>query len=445
MSVKKIIIVNPGLLYPIIGMYQVRVINQIKSLSKTHEVDLLFLWEKKKGKEDTVRELEKYCNKVIPLRTVTQTLAFRIVRKLFLKKLFSKINYPFDYYTFSNSISGRQISKKINRRNYDIIITHYWQSAGFLRFIKSPMIKCIDTHYAVEENIELYRGGKYDHFAEKNYGRLLRTELQLQNRQFSNSDLLIVNSPVQKQLISKTFADKNILVITNGQDLDYFFDYKMNSNEIIEKSILFYGALSSQFNSLALKRILDNIFPELKKRVKDLKLIILGSNPPDWLNEYVNSNDIIITGYVKDIRPVLSKSYISLLPLDSGSGFRGRTIELMAMGVPVIGTHNALASIDMEHGKHGYILDEDNEIISAAMDLLKDRRKRDQISRNERELVKAKYTLEATFGKLSEFLTNIEMANTKIKILLSGDVVPVEQNEKKPDQSLPGEIVENIS
>lgn len=406
MGAKKIIIVNPGPLYPIVGMYQVRVINQIKSLSQTHKVDLLYLDTKNKGKEETVRELKKYCNKIIPVKTVTQSLPFRLLRKLILKKLFSKMAYPADYFTYSNSISARQISNKVNKGNYEMVVTHYWQSAGFFEYLKKPILKCVDTHYAVEENIALHNKGKYDHFAAKNFGKLLKKELLLQNKYFSLSDVLIVNSPVQKKLISKTFPDKNIIVTPNGQDLNYFFDYNKSTKDKVENVILFYGALSSQFNAIALRRILDKIFPELKKQVENLKLIVLGSNPPEWVKGYLSEGDIEVTGFVDDIRPILSKSYLTLLPLQSGAGFRGRTIELMAMGVPVIGTKNALDSIEMKNGKHGFIEDEDREIIRVALDLLNNRAKRDQVSKNAIELVKEKYTLEATFGKLSEKLAD---------------------------------------
>jgi glycosyltransferase involved in cell wall biosynthesis len=219
--------------------------------------------------------------------------------------------------------------------------------------------------------------------------------------------LLIVNSSVQKKLISETFPEKKIVVTPNGQDLNYFFNYKKSDKDKVENVILFYGALSSQFNAIALRRILDKIFPVLKKKVKELKLIVLGSNPPEWINGYLGSGDIEVTGFVDDIRPILSRSYLTLLPLQSGAGFRGRTIELMAMGVPVIGTNNALNSIDLENGKHGFIKDEDDEIISVTIDLLNSRSKRDQVSKNAIELVKEKYTLEATFGKLSKILEDL--------------------------------------
>ena len=51
-----------------------------------------------------------------------------------------------------------------------------------------------------------------------------------------------------------------------------------------------------------------------------------------------------------------------ILPMSIAGGFRTRVVEVMAMGVPVIGTHNALDCLEMENGIHGFITDNDSEM-----------------------------------------------------------------------------------
>ena len=174
-----------------------------------------------------------------------------------------------------------------------------------------------------------------------------------------------------------------------------------------ENNVLFYGALSNQFNNKALKRIVDNIFPALKKEIPDLYLIALGSNPPEWLQEKSKVLDIVVTGFVDDIRPYLKASQVSLIPLDSGAGFRGRTIELMAMGVPVVGTHNALDSIEMKNGLHAFIEDSDEKIIEKTLFLLQHPDIKEKMANSALKFVKENYSLEATFGKLSTKLLDL--------------------------------------
>jgi polysaccharide biosynthesis protein PslH len=405
MDRKNIIIVSSTPLYPLNSMNKVRIINQIKGLSVAHQVDLLFLYSKSADAGETIKISSEYCQKVLPVKTFTQSNIFKILKKIILNRLFAIISFPMDYFVPSNPLTSRKIAEMIDSGNYDVVITHYWQSCGFLRYLKKPVLKCIDTHYVVEENIKNLNEGNYDSIDRGSFKKLLMTELSLQNKYFKLADLIIVNSWISKEMIGKSIDSDSIIVVPNGQDLKYFLDYENFPTPQSKKTILFYGALSNQFNSKALKRILLSIFPEIQKQIPDIKLVILGSNPPEWLNEFRNRQDIIIKGFIEDIRPVLAESYLSLIPLESGSGFRGRTIELMAMGVPVIGTHNALDCLELEHAKHGYIIDDDQNIIKAALLLLKDNGKRNEIAFNALNFVKERYTIESTFGVLSQYLT----------------------------------------
>ena len=404
---KRIIVVNGGPLYPLRGMYQVRVVNQIKTLSKQHKVSFIFIYNKENEKNETVERLKDFCEEIIPVRTFSQTTIFRVLRKFVLKPVFKITGFPSEYYTLSNFPTARKLAKTVDRIGGDVVITHYWQSAGFFKFLRGKYVRCIDTHYAVEENINLYKSGKYEHLDNKHLGKQLNREKKLQDRYFRISDLLIVNSSIQKKFIQKTFPDKDIIVVTNGQDLTNFLQYKGEAAGLPENNVLFYGALSNQFNNKALKRIVDNIFPALKKEIPDLYLVALGSNPPEWLQEKSKVLDIVVTGFVDDIRPYLKASQVSLIPLDSGAGFRGRTIELMAMGVPVVGTHNALDSIEMKNGLHAFIEDSDEKIIEKTLLLLQNPDIKEKMANSALKFVKENYSLEATFGKLSTKLLDL--------------------------------------
>jgi glycosyltransferase involved in cell wall biosynthesis len=407
MGKKNILIVISSPLHPLNSMSKVRVINQIKGLSSAHQVDLLFLYTKSDDVKETIKISGSYCSKVFPVKTFTQSIFFKVLKKTILKKLFGLISLPMDYYIPSNKLTSRRIAEIVDKGNYDVVISHYWYGSGFMRYLKKPILKCIDAHYVVEENINNFKGGKYNHIDNGSYGKLLNKELFLQKKYFTIADLIIVNSGGSKELLGKSFDPDLIIVIPNGQDLSYFLNYNAISMPHLKKNLLFYGALSSQFNSKALKRILMHIFPEIKKQIPDVKMIILGSNPPEWLGEFSNRQDIIIKGFVEDIRPVLADSYLSLIPLESGSGFRGRTIELMAMGVPVIGTHNALDCLEFEHSKHGYIFDDDESIIKMVLVLFNDQDMRDKIALNALNFVKEKFTIESTFGLLSQYFCKL--------------------------------------
>jgi len=404
MKKKRILIFSGDSIFPIIGMHQVRIFNQIKSLSADHDVHCMFLYTKEIQKNESIKSLSLHCNKIIPYRTFTQSLAFRILKKLLLKRVFSHLAYPLDYFESSNIITARLIANRISQENYDIVISHYWQASGVLKYLPEKLLKCIDTHYLVEENLDLYRKGYYKHINKANLGYLLNKELQLQNICFTNAGLLIVNSKLQKEILDTAGVYQSIC-IPNGQDLIDYLDYSPNDT-LQDNNLLFYGALSNQFNQKALKRMLNAIFPQIRKVHHDIRLIIMGSGAPEWLIKLAGEEKAIeVTGFVEDVRPVFQRSLMAIIPLESGSGFRGRVIELLASGVPVIGTTNALNSVGLDHGINGLITDSDEEIVSYALQLIGNANMRHKLSMEGKEFVRRNYSLEATFGRLSQFFT----------------------------------------
>jgi polysaccharide biosynthesis protein PslH len=412
-SRKNILVFNAGPIFPIYGMNQVRVYNQIMRLSKDHKVDFMFLYTEEDSKNLTQEKLSGYCNGIIPVKTLTQSVFYRGVKKVILNWVFDKIYYPLDYYSYSNAVSSRLIIKKISVYKYDVIISHYWQASGFLSNMSSGIFKCIDTHYLVEENLDLYEKGMYKHFDNGRLEKLLAKELSLQKSCLDNADLIIVNSQKQADILSSK-GYFNVLCIPNGQDLGPFLEYQRD-NHMDNKYLLFYGALSNQFNQKALRRIIDGILPGVKKAHPDVKLIIMGSSPPEWLKEIAAIDSAIeVIGYMEDVRPIFAGCFASIIPLDSGSGFRGRAVELLASGVPIVGTTNALQSVQIQHKINGFIADTDKDIIHWLVRLADDKYLRDKISNSGRIHANKYYSLETTFGKLSEWFKEYKEDNTDI-------------------------------
>lgn len=405
---KKVLIFNAGPIFPVKGMHQVRIFNQIKRLSKDHDVDFMFLSTRQFDRHETREKLKSFCLKTIPVKTFTQGFVFRGLRKIILKGLSQKLNYPLGYFSNSNQLTSRAIARKINARQYNVVISHYWEASGFLRFLQNGIVRAIDTHYLVEENLDLYEKGMYQHLDHGNLHTLLNKELSIQSTCFHHAVFLIVNSLAQKNILEKQ-GRNSVLCVPNGQELSPFLEYP-NHRANQEKNLLFYGALSNQFNQKALRRILDRIWPLIRKKQPDAKLIIMGSLPPEWLQD-ISKNDpaLEVTGFVDDVRPVFSRCTACLLPLDSGSGFRGRTVELLASGVPIIGTANALQSVQITHEKNGIIADTDDMFVNWGLKLLADKGLVEKLSLAGKEFAASRYSLDATFGKLSEYLTDLKI------------------------------------
>ena len=53
------------------------------------------------------------------------------------------------------------------------------------------------------------------------------------------------------------------------------------------------------------------------------------------------SEDVIITGFVENLNPLLDKMRISVAPLRFGAGIKGKIASAMAVGLPVVATEFA--------------------------------------------------------------------------------------------------------
>jgi polysaccharide biosynthesis protein PslH len=403
---RKILVVFPGVLFPVSGMSQVRTTQQIISLSKLFIVDLLIISRGDKEVENHRRELGSSCRNVF-------FVLHPKYRQGIIRRVLFGIKHRIAYYLFGNPVDHQHLSERkitesisetVKKGNYDLVISHYWHACSFFKKIPGTIFKAIDTHYIVEENIEIHEKGLYDHARSYLLGRELQYSRKKQNECFNLADLLIFNSGKQYEIIKKIFPQKLLNVTPNGQDLQQYLEYPLSKPE---KSLVFYGALSNQFNVKAIKLLLEVIIPALKEKIPDLRVMFVGNNPPEWLKNKNNGNDFIVTGFVEDIRPYLSTAYLCVIPLTTASGFRGRTIELMALGVPVIGTHNALDCIEFENGQEGFITDDVNEMIEFCLSLYNNPGERSRISENARQFVTENYSIDATFGKLTSYLDKI--------------------------------------
>ena len=92
-----------------------------------------------------------------------------------------------------------------------------------------------------------------------------------------------------------------------------------------------------------------------------------------------------------------------MLPLEIGGGFRTRLVEVMALGVPIVGTHIGLDSLNPTHEEQVFIADKDQEMAQYAVKIIKTDHLRKRMAQACRVFVKEKFTIESTYSQLSDY------------------------------------------
>ncbi|MFW9875651.1 MAG: glycosyltransferase family 4 protein [Candidatus Thorarchaeota archaeon] len=404
MTKKNILIVCPGVISPIRMGSQVRMYNMIKGLSKDHCVDVIAkVSEKGYLTNEYSARIKNICNKYYPILAPNKENIFkRIYYKI--KRVFIESGLiPDILFYYSIPKLQKKILQIASSKKYDIILCNYWYSCSFYDKLKYRPYLALDTHDLNFEKYELALKSKRSR--QKNQKKLTRYK-ELELKYTGENDLVISVSENDYQFFKKAFPEKDHLKIPIGQDLTGYLTY--NSDSKYKNTILFYGSMSSEQNIKAFFRLYNHILPTIKSKTPGVELIVLGANPPEKIKKLHNGKDVFVTGLVKDIREWISKAGLMILPLEIAGGFRTRVVEVMAMGVPVIGTKNALDCIEIVDGIHGFVTDSNEYMANCAVKLFNDLTLRNQMAEECKRFASERYSIEATYGQLSKFLIELE-------------------------------------
>lgn len=127
------------------------------------------------------------------------------------------------------------------------------------------------------------------------------------------------------------------------------------------KDLLFLGGFQHIPNLDSIEYLVNDIFPEVRKSLPDVKLYVIGSNAPQKIkNLCANTENVVFLGYLPNIDTYLENCKIMLAPLKFGAGVKGKITQSFAYGLPVITTSIGAEGISSANGE--ILLTEDDPI-----------------------------------------------------------------------------------
>lgn len=160
------------------------------------------------------------------------------------------------------------------------------------------------------------------------------------------------------------------------------------------KDIMFIGGFGHRPNVDAVKWLADEILPELVRLIPDIKVHILGSNAPREILD-LSSEHMIIEGFVTDeqLEQFYRNCRISLVPLRYGAGIKGKVVEAMRYGMPVVTTSTGAEGIP--NASEAMIVEDDSKKLAEKLaGLYMDGQALTTMSRNCVTYVQKNYSLE---------------------------------------------------
>jgi glycosyltransferase involved in cell wall biosynthesis len=101
--------------------------------------------------------------------------------------------------------------------------------------------------------------------------------------------------------------------------------------------IAFYGGFTWYPNADALRYLLEDVWPAIRRRRSDVVLHIAGKSIPKWAFRHV-CESVSIVGEVISIAEFINSVDVIVAPIRIGGGVRVKILEAMALGRPVIST-----------------------------------------------------------------------------------------------------------
>ncbi|PLW96894.1 MAG: hypothetical protein C0591_07855 [Marinilabiliales bacterium] len=377
--------------YPLEKGDKLRAFHQVVQLSKKNEVVLCALNPNRRlNKRDAFSALQPYCRSI---NFIDIPIAGRIwnIFKAFLKGLPLQVGY------FYSCRAASKVNKLIEEYKPDHIYCQLLRTAEYVKHSQVP--KTIDYQdvfsYGVKRRMEKAPFYTKPVFRLE-YKRLLKYEARI----FGLFDHKTIISIPDRDLIPHPEKEK-IHVIPNGVDHDFFSP--RNSTKSMD--LVFTGNMAYPPNVDAAEFLVHKIMPLVWKEKPGVKVMIAGATPDKRVTS-LKSDQVVVTGWLDDIRDSYAGAKVFIAPMQIGTGLQNKLLEAMSMKVPSITTPLANDALQAVDGESILIGKDAPSLAQHVLNLLNDETLYQKIAENGFTFVKQQYSWEEATEKLNNILYN---------------------------------------
>ncbi len=107
--------------------------------------------------------------------------------------------------------------------------------------------------------------------------------------------------------------------------------------------VAFSGRLMYRPNVLAVKRLLDDIWPRVRRGVSDARLVLGGADAPAWLLARSGKDGVEVVSPVPDMAAFLRTARVAAAPVAMGTGTPNKVFEAFEAGAVVVASAEVAA------------------------------------------------------------------------------------------------------
>lgn len=370
---------------------KIRAFNILKYLTKRHEVSLACLVDDEKDLQ-FVPEIGRRVNRLIFDRIRPQAKKVLALRGLLQSRAIT-VGY---FYTAGLQ---KQIDDTIEAMNIDAFVCSSSPMAEYLFRSRHAGTK-IRAGIKVMDLIDV-DSCKWRQYAEESpvwTSWIYRYEgehlAEYEKYIAQTFDHVLVVSEQEKKAFPGGGDTPNLEAMSNGVDLEFFKPDAFGGPAPIRPTLVFTGAMDYRPNIEGISWFVESVFPQIRAAVSDVELLIVGSKPAKEVLRLGQSQGVVVTGFVEDVREYLARASVCVVPLRIARGIQNKVLEAMAMGKAVVCTPQAQEGIRTTSGKELLVAQNEDDFAAATIELLTDQGKAHQLGLAARRCVEREYSWE---------------------------------------------------
>lgn len=387
----KVFVILSRVPFPLEKGDKLRAYHQLRELKKKHHIVLCCLSDTDVPSEAN-RALDEICHEI----HIFKLKRWKIYLNLFLC-LFSR--KPFQVMYFYQGWVHKSIRSLIASSKPDHIYSQLIRTAEYVKD-EYNYPKTIDYQDAFSKGMER-RMKKSTWPMSELFAAERKRLIAYENIIFEYFDGKTIISEEDRRYIYHP-ERKDIALITNGIDTDYFHRTEKQLNKAFD--ILFTGNMNYAPNIETAEYIVAQILPLVKKVHPEVRLALAGSDPHRRVKNLGKTPGVTVTGWIDDIRDAYNDAAIFLAPMQIGTGLQNKLLEAMSMQLPCITSPLANKPLKANHPTEIAVADTPQDYADWIARLLSDGQLREEMGMKGREFVRDQFSWSASTSKLEALM-----------------------------------------
>jgi len=327
------------------------------------------------------KSLEPLCEEIILIDSVKERPHQEV------EALHKRLNRPVFFLTGDGGFcQGIEDAFKLilKKKHFDTIIAEYSMMGQYLEanhgLIPADTTTIISVHECYTKALEL-RAEKGEDISKNIIKELFNYEF----RMYGTADKILTLTKEDADILMDCAPNlKNkIRVVPHGVDTEFFTPPKEKSWDRNTKNILYLGNFQHYPNVDAVKNFINHCWNRILQGVPEARFYAVGFNPPQELLDLRSGNVIVQEGGDREnVRRSYWNSDVFVARIELGTGLRGKLLEAVACGLPVVANSRATFGINPTNGKDMFVADDPDVFSDYVVILLKDARLREKIGSN---------------------------------------------------------------